>query len=584
MFAQFRIDNASFGGDIRVLTSFIGFLTGRVSVRIGSGFLLLVLLMLCCAGTGYYGMYRLGKILSFISGPAWSNADSIMNGVIKTEGQMLAVRQLLSGSDATLTKNKITTLGNDAKEAFAEFVEQDLMPKDIYSQLELFQSDYNQSLSKLLTLYEASPRELADNSQGGGANFALQTQFKDFEGKAERMLAFIDGLEEQGDAIVDNAAAEVAPVQRSMGILVLLFASISVVVSVIAATLYTRAIVSPIVQVKDALSEFGEGNLTRKLAMNRSDEFGQMADAYNTAASNIQAMVKKLSMSSKSLACSANQVSSSANGISEGVQRTTRQTSIVNDVACSLAQNMSDVTSSSTTMKANVNAIHDSLSEMTSTINEISSVTQRYNSDVAETSELAKATNVRMQSLLKATDAIGNVVQLIEDLADQTNLLALNATIEAARAGEAGKGFAVVATEVKDLAKQTAVATSDIRRSIESVQMASQEAVNSIASISTMINGMSETSHRIAAAIEEQSVSTKNMSAHMQSASESVCTVAGGVTESAAASHRISASIAEVERVANESATGASQFVDAGQQLQRIATEIDDLIQQFQIA
>ena len=584
MFAQFRIYYASFGGDIRVLTSFIGFLTGRVSVRIGSSFLLLVILMLCCAGTGYYGMYRLGKILSFISGPAWSNADSIMNGVIKTEGQMLAVTQLLSGSDATLTKNKITKLGDEAREAFAEFVEQNLMPKDIYRQLDRFQSDYDQSLSNLMTLHDASLRELADNPQGGGAKFALQTQFKDFESKAERMLTFIDGLEEQGDAIVDNAAAEVGPVMRSMGLLVLLFASISVVASVIAATLCTRAIVGPIVQVKNALSEFGEGNLTRKLAMNRSDEFGQMADAYNTAASNIQAMVKKLSMSSKSLACSANQVSSSANGISEGVQRTTRQTSIVNDVACSLAQNMSDVTFSSTTMKENVNAIHDSLSEMTSTINEISSVTQRYNSDVAETSELAKATNVRMQSLLKATDAIGNVVQLIEDLADQTNLLALNATIEAARAGEAGKGFAVVATEVKDLAKQTAVATSDIRRSIESVQIASQEAVHSIASINTMINGMSETSGRIAAAIEEQSVSTKNMSAHMQSASESVCTVAGGVTESAAASQRISVSIAEVERVANESATGASQFVDAGQQLQRIATEIDDLIQQFQIA
>ena len=563
---------------------FFGFFTGRVSAKIGSGFLLLVILLLCCAGTGYYGMYRLGKILSFISGPAWSNADSIMNGGIKTEGQMLAVRKLLSGGDPNVTKSKISAFGHEAREAFAEFSEQKLMSQDAYVQLENFQNEYHESLRKLMLLYEASPRTPEGSQLGGNADFATQTQFKDFESKAEEMLTFIEGLEEQGDAIVDAAAAEVAPLQRSMGLLVLLFVSTSIFVSIIAATLCTRTIVGPISQVMSALSEFGEGNLTRKLTMRRTDEFGQMAAAYNSAAGKIQAMVMKLSLSSRSLSSSASQVSSSACDISEGVQRTTNQTSIVNDVASSLAKNMNNVTDSSITMTDNVNAIENSLSEMTSTINEISSVTQRYNSDVAETSELAKATNLRMQSLLKATDAIGNVVELIEDLADQTNLLALNATIEAARAGESGKGFAVVATEVKDLAKQTAVATSDIRKSIESVQQASKEAVHSIASINRMINGMSETSGRIAAAIEEQSVSTKNMSAHMQSASRSVSTVAGGVTESAAASHRISTSIAEVERVASQSATGASQFVDAGKQLQRISSEIDDLIKQFQIA
>lgn len=567
-----------------MISRFFGFFTGRVSARIGSGFLLLVILLICCAGTGYYGMYRLGKILSFISGPAWSNADSIMNGVIKTEGQMLAVRKLLSGSDPIVTKNKIANLGDEARKAFAEFVAQKLMPKDTYRELADLQNEYHQSLDKLMRVYDATLRNPDRSSLGSNSDVATQSQFVDFESKAEKILMFIDGLEAQGDAIVDTAAAEVAPLQQSMGFLVLFFVSTSIIVSIVAATLCTRTIVNPIVQVMNALADFGEGNLTRKLTMKRTDEFGQMAAAYNLSAGKIQAMVQKLSLSSKSLACSAGQVSSSANHISEGVQRTTRQTSIVNEVAYSLAQNMSSVTSSSTTMTENVNAIQNSLCEMTSTINEISSVTQKYNSDVSETSELAKATNLRMQTLLKATDAIGNVVQLIEDLADQTNLLALNATIEAARAGESGKGFAVVATEVKDLAKQTAVATSDIRKSIESVQQASKEAVQSIASISMMINGMSETSGRIATAIEEQSVSTKNMSAHMQSASRSVSTVAGGVTESTIASHRISTSIAEVERVASESASGASQFVDAGQQLQRISREIDDLIQQFQIA
>ena len=188
-----------------------------------------------------------------------------------------------------------------------------------------------------------------------------------------------------------------------------------------------------------------------------------------------------------------------------------------------------------------------------------------------------------MHYLLEATNAIGNVVQLIEDLAEQTNLLALNATIEAARAGESGKGFAVVATEVKELAKQTAGATADIRKSIETVQTASKEAVVSIDSINVKIRGMNETTSKIAAAIEEQSISTRNMADYMASASNSVSTVAGSVRISTKASRQITQSIEEVNRVAKGTADGAVQFVDAGKRLQIISEELDTLVSQFQL-
>ena len=87
-----------------------------------------------------------------------------------------------------------------------------------------------------------------------------------------------------------------------------------------------------------------------------------------------------------------------------------------------------------------------------------------------EAAQLVQNTNQEISQLGRTADGIGQVIEVIQDIAEQTKLLALNATIEAARAGDAGKGFAVVATEVKELARQTAEATDDIRQRVEGIQ------------------------------------------------------------------------------------------------------------------
>lgn len=689
-------------------------ITNRVSTRIGSGFLLLFILMLGCAGAGYYGLLRFGSALAFISGPAWETADGTMEGVIEIEGQMLAVRQLLAGEDETAMMKMIDERSQAAKEAFAQVAAANLTSKERLADLETeiensnkslqlvlnsqksfhtFYSSYSEQQTKLLeglnpiqeffkslstksklvsNLDESFANHVCpDNPEMPGLVFELSTILGDlrslvqeniannnldisanaakFEQSTERaqqllsnlvvlsqkqkqvdpdyvrlekgaiefqsiftnyaasskellarvnekksllntyvknansLLEFIDVMESEGDAVVDVAAAEVAPLQRSMGMLIASFAFGSILVSLLAATLCTRAITIPIQKLVQGLKEFGDGNLTVQMDLRRTDELGTMADTFNTAAQKIQTMVQKLNSTSKELACSAVQVSSTAVELANGVHRTTDQTALVNTIAATLSGNMDNVTSTSTSMTQNIDSVSSSIHEMTATISEIAQVTQKYATDVSATRELAESTNERMQGLLKAANAINNVVELIDDLAEQTNLLALNATIEAARAGEAGKGFAVVATEVKDLAKQTAMATADIRSSIQSVQQATQEAVQSIESINQMIVGMNQTTDRIAAAIEQQSMTTRSMSDHMSSTTESVLLVARNVQESTVASQQIATSIAEVDRVANESAANANQFVDAGERLQTLANEIGKLMEQFEV-
>jgi methyl-accepting chemotaxis protein len=147
--------------------------------------------------------------------------------------------------------------------------------------------------------------------------------------------------------------------------------------------------------------------------------------------------------------------------------------------------------------------------EMGSSIAEIARQVS-HSKDIAGAAVTASArTATTMQGLSAAAQKIGDVLQLIQNIASQTNLLALNATIEAARAGEAGRGFAVVASEVKSLATQTAKATEEISSQISSIQGATREAVESIRGIDETIARIDEITSAIAAAVEEQDKTTQ---------------------------------------------------------------------------
>ncbi len=190
----------------------------------------------------------------------------------------------------------------------------------------------------------------------------------------------------------------------------------------------------------------------------------------------------------------------------------------------------------------NVQAMASGSEELAASVSEISSQVANSTRISGEAVERANQTTQTVSGLVEAAQRIGDVVSLINDIADQTNLLALNATIEAARAGDAGKGFAVVASEVKNLASQTGKATEEISEQIMSVQSATNSAVEAIDSIGTIIGQVNETSAAIAAAVEEQTAVTQDMSANMQTAATGVNTISNGMSE-----------IAEVTKFINDS-------------------------------
>lgn len=183
--------------------------------------------------------------------------------------------------------------------------------------------------------------------------------------------------------------------------------------------------------------------------------------------------------------------------------------------------------------------------EMLNAIQEISRSASQAALVVREAVAAAEASNQRIARLGESSRAIGSVVELIQAIAQQTNLLALNATIEASRAGDAGRGFAVVADEVKQLAHRTQQATQEIGSRIQSIQEDSVGAVQAIGNISRVVAQIDAITGTIAAAVEEQTVTTNEIA---QNAQQAAVSTAG-----------ISRSIAVVAKAAKETVEGAQQ-------------------------
>jgi methyl-accepting chemotaxis protein len=301
------------------------------------------------------------------------------------------------------------------------------------------------------------------------------------------------------------------------------------------------------------VSAAAAGDLTQQITVRGTDSLDQMGEGLAKFLGTLRGNITNIAQTAQTLAGASMELTAVSQQLASGAE----ETSVQADVASSAAEQVSK----------NVGTVATAAEEMKASIREIAVNAQEAAKGATAAVQVAQKTNALIAKLGESSAEIDSVIQVITSIAGQTNLLALNATIEAARAGEAGKGFAVVATEVKELAKQTAKATEDICRKIEAIREDTTGAVGAIDQIGKIINQINDIQNTIASAVEEQTVTTGEISRY--------------VAEAARGSQAIAQNVSGVAQAARSTSEGASHTRSSADELSRMAAGLEKLVSQF---
>lgn len=395
--------------------------------------------------------------------------------------------------------------------------------------------------------------------QGNGKMYMdlIRGKLKDIVA-AEEVLIVVRGEEQ----VVASQLAKTASIIGTL---------IALIVGIVITRLIVIGIVNPILQTNLILKDIanGQGDLTKRLAVNSTDEIGQLSGHFNNFMNKLQSVITDVVHSANQLSVSAEQMSQVSAESNQGISQQNNETIQVATAITEMSSTIEEVArNTENATNAAINADHEAQSGSRF-------VDETMDSIKALAAEIDSSSEV-LDTLKSHSEGIGTVLDVIKGIADQTNLLALNAAIEAARAGEQGRGFAVVADEVRTLAKRTQDSTSEIERIISDLQSGADQAVSvmqsSKAKSNTTVEKGQQTSEVLLSVITAINT-VLDMNTQIGTAAQ----------EQSAVTQEVSGNITNIQTISEKTALGADLANRASQEVANLSSELQRLVSQFKV-
>lgn len=295
----------------------------------------------------------------------------------------------------------------------------------------------------------------------------------------------------------------------------------------------------------------------------------KIGDSMTKMTTNLDGMIRQLRDNSTELVSAANEISSSSEQMAQGAKSQT-------DQAAQVSSAIEEMTATIIQSSKNANEAKEASENASSTSGEGQTVVGETINGMVKIAESAEESGNIINELAKASEGIGEIIGVIDDIADQTNLLALNAAIEAARAGEQGRGFAVVADEVRKLAERTGKATGEITEMIKGIQADSGRAVTSMEEAGTLVEAGKEQADKAGNSLDA-------INSISQQVTDMIVQIATAADEQSSAAEQISKNMEMISNVSKESAAGAEQSASAAEELNRQAEGMQSMVAQFKV-
>ncbi|MFH0785627.1 MAG: methyl-accepting chemotaxis protein [Pseudomonadota bacterium] len=382
---------------------------------------------------------------------------------------------------------------------------------------------------------------------------------------------------------MQKALDEAATAKKSGVTILIVLTILAVIAAVVLGTLVSRFISLKILSVAESTKKIADGDLRKDLNITSNDELGDLARDTNVMIVNLRRIIGQILAFAGRLTTSAIDLAGVSRDFDKNASSLSSRSSEASDATSAMDASMKEIASLANDSMQRVQSVAIATEEMSSTITEIARNTEQARSITSKAVSTVEDTTVKMNELSEAAKEIGKVVEVIVNISKQTNLLSLNATIEAARAGEAGKGFAVVANEVKELASQTNSATGDIRQKIAAIQQSSAMTIAEITEITKIINEINSIVVVIAGAVEEQAVTTRQITVDIGSVSDGIEGMTRHVNSASEISGAVAADIGHVSITSKSVGQGSSYIQASATDLEKLADELNRLVGQFKL-